>query len=126
MSTVKRQFKATAESASLNVAEIRQNFPILQKKVHGKDLVYLDNGATTQKPHQVIEATTHFYETQNANIHRGNYDLSLQATAAYEKARETVARFINAPQSAECLFTRGTTESINLVASSLGRLLLKP
>jgi cysteine desulfurase/selenocysteine lyase len=126
MSTIKSHAKPAAEPNSLNAANIRRDFPIFSQPVHGKELVYLDSGATTQKPHQVIEATTHFYETQNANIHRGNYYLSLEATAAYEKARTTVARFINAREPAECLFTRSTTESINLVAASLGRLLLKP
>jgi len=83
MSITKRQVKSAAESALLSVADIRRDFPIFAQKVHGKDLAYLDSGATAQKPHQVIEATTHFYETQNANIHRGNYYLSLEATAAY-------------------------------------------
>lgn len=126
MSTMKRPVKTAIEPSLLNAADIRRDFPIFSQPVRGKQLVYLDSGATTQKPHQVIESTTHFYETQNANIHRGNYYLSLEATAAYEKARQTIARFINASEPAECLFTRSTTESINLVAASLGRILLKP
>jgi cysteine desulfurase/selenocysteine lyase len=118
--------KSKSGPAALNLAEVRRDFPILRQKFHGKDLVYLDNGATTQKPQQVIKATARYYETQNANIHRGNYALSLESTSAYEKARAAIAHFIHAADSAECLFTRGTTESINLVAASLGRILLQP
>jgi cysteine desulfurase/selenocysteine lyase len=109
-----------------DVAKIRDDFPILHTKVHGKPLVYLDNGATTQKPRAVIERITRYYETENANIHRGVYDLSQKATAAYEAARQKIARFIGAPNIAEVIFTRGTTEGINLVASSFGRTFLKP
>jgi len=109
-----------------DVRTIRDDFPILHTTVHGKPLVYLDNAATTQKPRAVIDRLVRFYETENANIHRGVYALSQKATSAYEQARETVARFVNAPESAEVIFTRGTTEGINLVASSYGRSILQP
>ena len=105
----------------LDVNAIRKDFPILSRQVYGKPLVYLDNAATSQKPRAVIEALTHYYEYYNANIHRGVHCLSEEATAAYEEAREKVARFINAP-SAECIvFVRNTTEAINLVAYAWGR-----
>ena len=107
-----------------DVQKIRDDFPILHTRVHGKPLVYLDNGATTQKPRAVIDRLTRYYETENANIHRGVYDLSQKATLAYEEARQTIARFINAPDPAEVIFTRGTTEGINLVAASFGRKVL--
>src|SRR2546428_2643915 len=106
---------------SFDVAEIRKAFPILERKVYGKPLVYLDNAATSQKPRQVIEALVRYYETYNANIHRALHALGEEATAAYEEAREKVARFINAP-SPECvIFTRNTTEAINLVSYTWGR-----
>lgn len=101
--------------------KVRSEFPILQTKVHGKPLVYLDNGATTQKPRAVIDAIVEYYTTYNSNIHRGVYELSQRATLAYEQAREKVARFINAPEPAECIFVRGTTEGVNLVAASWAR-----
>src|ERR1700736_3858023 len=102
-----------------DVARIREDFPILRTPVRGKPLVYLDNAATTQKPRAMIDRLVRYYETENANIHRGVYELSQRATHAYEQARETVARFLNAPDAREVIFTRGTTEGINLVASSL-------
>jgi len=105
----------------LDVAKIREDFPILYQQVHGKPLVYLDNAATTQKPRAVIDRLVRFYETENSNIHRGVYALSQRATGAYEEAREKVAKFLNAPHTREIIFTRGTTEAINLVASSFGR-----
>src|SRR3954471_20711566 len=105
---------------------VRADFPILSSTVHGKPLVYLDNGATTQKPRAVIDAISRYYESQNANIHRGVYHLSQLATQLWESARGTVARFINAPDEHACIFTRGTTEGINLVAGSWGRAFLKP
>jgi cysteine desulfurase/selenocysteine lyase len=106
--------------------KVRQEFPLLQNKTSsGNPLVYLDNGATTQKPRQVIEALDRYYESQNANIHRGVYELSQQATTLYEQARLTIQKFLNAAHSEEILFTRGTTESINLVAHSYGRTFLK-
>ena len=107
-----------------DVAAVRADFPILASQSRGKPLVYLDNGATTQKPKAVIAALRRYYETQNANIHRGVYELSQIATEGYEGARRTVAKFINAAEPAEVLFTRGTTEGINLVASSFGRAFL--
>jgi cysteine desulfurase/selenocysteine lyase len=103
-----------------NWKDLRDDFPALQQKVHGHPLVYLDNAATTQKPRAVIDALVHFYERDNANVHRGIHELSNRATAAYEAARARVARFINAPSSDEIVFTRGTTEGINLVASAWG------
>jgi len=105
---------------------VRAEFPILQTSVDGRPLVYLDNAATTQKPRAVIDALVRYYEAQNANIHRGVYRLSQIATDGYERARETVRAFINAAEAPEVIFTRGTTESINLVASSWGRANLKP
>jgi cysteine desulfurase/selenocysteine lyase len=103
---------------------VRKDFPILSTMARGKPLVYLDNGATTQKPQVVIDAIRNFYERQNANIHRGVYELSQVATEGYETARRTVQRFINAPDPAEIIFTRGTTEGINLVAHAFGRAFL--
>jgi cysteine desulfurase/selenocysteine lyase len=108
-----------------DVQRVRADFPILSTKSHGKPLVYLDNGATTQKPVVVMEALERYYREQNANIHRGVYELSQAATTAYERARLTVQRFVNAAHSEEIIFTRGTTESINLVAQSWGRTFLK-
>lgn len=99
---------------------IREQFPILQREVYGKKLIYLDNAATTQKPLSVIEAITEAYTNVNANVHRGVHFLSQKATEQYEDARETVRAFINARHRHEIIFTRGTTESINLVASSFG------
>ena len=111
-------------SAKFDVQKVRADFPILSTHSRGKPLVYLDNGATTQKPKQVIAALQRYYESQNANIHRGVYELSQIATEGYENARRTVKQFINANESAEIIFTRGTTESINLVAASFGRAFL--
>jgi cysteine desulfurase / selenocysteine lyase len=104
-----------------DIGRIRQDFPILRERVNGKPLVYLDNAATSQKPQAVIDAVSRFYASQNANIHRGVHRLSEQATAAYDAVRAKVARFLNAESSSEVIFTRGTTESINLVAQSYGR-----
>jgi cysteine desulfurase/selenocysteine lyase len=105
----------------LDVDRVRQDFPILQRTVHGKPLVYLDSAATTQKPRQVLDALAQYYAHGNANIHRGVYLLSEEATAAYDGARTKVQRFINARTSREVVFTRNSTESINLVAQSFGR-----
>jgi cysteine desulfurase/selenocysteine lyase len=110
----------------IDVERIRQDFPLLQQRIRGKPLVYLDNAATSQKPQSVIDAVTRFYTSENANIHRGVHYLSERATDAYDQVREKVARFINARSSREIIFTRGTTEGINLVAQSYGRLALKP
>lgn len=102
----------------LDVNTIRKDFPILEREVHGKPLIYLDNGATTQKPRSVVEKIEEGYYKNNANIHRGVHHLSQVATEAHEDARRTVQKFINAEHAHEIIFTRGTTESINLVASS--------
>ena len=105
---------------------VRQDFPILKTKVHNHDLVYLDNAATSQKPYQVIDAVTDFYKNFNANINRGPHYLSEIATLKFEEAREKIRKLINAKYAAECIFTKGTTESINLVASSFGATFLQP
>jgi cysteine desulfurase/selenocysteine lyase len=111
----------------LDVARIRQDFPIFERRVRGdKPLIYLDSGATSQKPRQVIDALTQFYTTINANIHRGVYELSEAATLAYDEARAKVAAFIHAADPRECIFVRNTTEGINLVAYSWARANLRP
>ena len=110
---------------SYNVEDIRQDFPILQRDVYGRPLVYLDNAATTQKPRSEVEAISNEYFSTNANVHRGVHFLSQKATDLHEAARERVRQFINARSTAEVLFTRGTTESLNLVASSFGEAFLK-
>jgi cysteine desulfurase/selenocysteine lyase len=115
---------ATATPA-LDVEQLRKDFPILAQRVRGKPLVYLDNAATSQKPRPVIEAVTRFYTSENANIHRGVHYLSERATVAYDAVRERVARFLNASSASEIVFTRGTTEAINLVAQSWGRSALR-
>ena len=99
---------------------IREDFPILAQEINNHPLVYFDNAATTQKPHAVIEAIQKYYEHDNANVHRGIHELSNRATTAYEEARERVARFVNAPSREDIIFTRGTTESLNLVAATWG------
>ncbi|PKO88983.1 MAG: cysteine desulfurase CsdA [Betaproteobacteria bacterium HGW-Betaproteobacteria-12] len=109
------------EEPALDVIRRRQDFPILHREVHGHPLVYLDNAATSQKPWSVIEAERHYYAHLNANIHRGVHYLSQEATAAFEAARERVRAFINAAAPEEIVFTRGTTEAINLVAASYGQ-----
>ncbi len=111
---------------TFNIEKIRSDFPILATKIDGKPLVYLDNAATTQKPQTVIDAITDYYTHYNSNIHRGAHHLSNLATEAHEKARRTVQRYINAAHDHEVIFTRGTTESINLVASSFGQAFIKP
>jgi cysteine desulfurase / selenocysteine lyase len=110
----------------LDVDKIRADFPILKQKIHGKPLVYLDNGATSQKPQVVIDTLNHYYAAENSNIHRGVHFLSEQATAAYEAARRKIKLFVNARSEQEIIFVRGTTEAINLVAQSYGRTFLKP
>jgi cysteine desulfurase/selenocysteine lyase len=112
---------APAPVRRIDPAVIRRDFPILERKIFGKPLAYLDNTATTQKPVQVLKALDDFYRLRNANVHRGVYLLGEEATAAYEAAREKVARFVNASSAREIVFTRGTTESVNLVAYSWGR-----
>lgn len=104
-----------------DIQAIRRDFPILLRQVHGKPLVYLDNAATTQKPRAVIDALVHFYEHQNANIHRAIHTLGEEATAAYEETRAKVAQFVNAPRPENVIFTRSATEALNLVASAWGR-----
>lgn len=108
-------------AAGFDVQQVRRQFPALQQSVHGKPLVYLDNAATTQKPRCVLDALLHYYEHDNANVHRGTHELSNRATRAYEDARGLVQRHLNAGDAREIIFTRGTTESINLVAQSYAR-----
>lgn len=105
---------------------IRSDFPILDQLVHGRPLVYLDNAATSQKPRAVIDAICHYYEFENSNVHRGVHELSTRATNAYEAARKRAATYLNAPSPKNIVFTRGTTEGINLVAQSWGGAFLKP
>ena len=106
-----------------SVRDIRQDFPALRQQVYGKNLIYFDNGATSQKPQMVLDAINQYYSMDNANIHRGVHHLSQKATSEYEDARETVRRFINAGKKEEIIFTKGTTDGINLVANSFGELL---
>ncbi|HEY5393440.1 MAG TPA: cysteine desulfurase [Hanamia sp.] len=112
---------STLISPTFNVAKIRKSFPILNREVKNQLLVYLDNAATSQKPQVVIDALNYYYSNYNANIHRGIHTLAEEATAAYEATRDTVKEFINASSSEEIIFTRGTTEGINLVAYTWGR-----
>lgn len=109
----------------VNLESLRKDFPILDQRVHGHPLVYLDNAATSQKPRAVLDALNRFYENDNANVHRGIHELSRRSTEAYEGARDRTARFINARQSSEIIFTRGTTEAINLLAHTWGAKNLK-
>lgn len=105
----------------LNIEEIRNQFPVLHQEVNGKPLVYFDNAATTQKPKQVLEALQQYYELDNSNIHRGAHTLADRATRYYENTRSSIQKFINAKEEQEIIFTKGTTESINLVAATFGR-----
>ena len=128
MKDMSEQNNSQMFSSPLSLGEgmgVRQDFPILSRTVYGKPLVYLDNGATTQKPRCVVDAITDEYYSVNANVHRGVHFLSQQATELHEASRETVCRFINARSTNEIVFTRGTTESINLLASSFGEAFLK-
>ncbi len=113
------------DSNTIDWAALRKDFPILDQQVHGKPLVYFDNAATSQKPRAVIDALVRYYEHDNANVHRGIHELSNRATAGYEAARARAAKFINAKSSDEIVFTRGTTEGINLVAATWGAKNLK-
>jgi len=113
------------ETAPLDVGQIRQDFPILQRKVHGKRLIYLDNAATSQKPQSVIDAISYYYSNTNANVHRGVHCLAEEATEAYETARHKVCQFINGDDPNSIVFTRNTTESVNLVAHAWGRKFLE-
>ncbi len=106
---------------NLNIDQIRSLFPVLHQEVHGKPLIYLDNAATTQKPQSVLNALSAYYSHDNSNIHRGAHALADRATRYYEETREAVSEFLNAKESAEVIFTKGTTESINLVAQTFGR-----
>lgn len=110
---------------SFDILKIRKDFPILSQKVNGKPLIYFDNAATTQKPVQVIDRIVSYYETENSNVHRGVHTLSQVATEAYENARKTIAGFINAKNEREIIFTRGTTESINLLSTVLEDIILE-
>ena len=112
---------SSAVSAGFDVEKIREDFPVLQQKVHGKPLVYLDSAATAQKPTVVVDAIRRFHEVDCANIHRGVHELSQRSTAAYEQARSKARRFVNARSKDELIYVRGTTEGINLVTSSWGR-----
>lgn len=111
----------TINKASINLKKIRSDFPILSRKVNGKPLIYFDNGATSQKPQAVITAIDNYYKHDNANIHRGVHTLSREITIAYENARATIQKHLNAVFSHEIIFTKGTTDAINLVASSFGK-----
>ncbi|HEY6765574.1 MAG TPA: cysteine desulfurase [Candidatus Sulfotelmatobacter sp.] len=117
----RRDTLATAAESGLDIERIRQDFPILARKVYGRRLVYLDNAATSQKPRAVIDAIRNYYENDNSNIHRGVHFLSGVATEAHDKARITVQKFLNAAELREIVFVRGTTEAINLVAQTYGR-----
>ncbi|HWP36523.1 MAG TPA: cysteine desulfurase [Gemmatimonadales bacterium] len=125
-STLSRAAATGRGGTSLDVDALRADFPILQRTVKGRPLVYLDNAATTQKPRQVIDAIRRFYEETNANVHRAVHTLSEEATAAYEGARAKIQRFVNAAEPREIVFVRGTTEAINLVAHSFTRPRLAP
>ena len=113
--------EASSGVRTYDAATIRNDFPILQEKVHGKRLIWLDNGATTQKPQAVIDRLAAFYAHENSNVHRGAHTLAARATDAYEAARDKVRRFVNASSTKEIVFVRGTTEGINLVAQAYGR-----
>ena len=125
MKAFREKQSSRPRNASFEVEKIREDFPILKQRVHGKPLVYLDNGATSQKPQVVIDTIGHYYKFENSNIHRGVHYLSERATERYEGAREKIRQFVNAPNGQEIVFVRGTTEAINLVAQSYGRTFLK-
>ena len=108
-------------TTTLDLPALRSAFPVLEREVHGKPLVYLDNAATTQKPLVVIEALERYYREYNSNVHRGVHLLSQEATNAFEGARESARRFLGARSQHEIVFTRGTTEAVNLVANAWGR-----
>src|SRR5258708_17278625 len=107
-------------SGEVDWKALREDFPILREQAHGHPLIYFDNAATSQKPRAVLDALRHYYEHENANVHRGLHELSSRATEAYEKARQRVATYLGATNAEEIVFTRGTTESINLVAQAWG------
>jgi len=114
---------STISNSEINIEEIRLQFPILSQKINDRNLVYFDNAATSQKPRMVIDAISSYYENENANIHRGVHSLSQSATNAYEKARKTICSYIHADNESEIIFTKGTTDGINLVANSFGSML---
>ena len=124
MSSIQKSQQQTV--STFDAERIRQDFPILHQSIHGQPLVYLDNAATSQKPRQVLEALDHYYQFDNANIHRGVHTLSERATVAYEGARDKVQQFLNAADRREIVFVRGATEAINLLAQSYARPRLKP
>ena len=109
---------------SIDIDKIRKDFPILSQKVRGKQLVYFDNGATSQKPQQVIDAMSDYYQRYNSNVHRGVHFLSQIATDAMEASRENIRKYLNADSIAEVIFTKGTTEAINLVANSFSKVFI--
>src|SRR5213593_4058788 len=111
---------AVTAKTTLDARKLRADFPIFEQTFHGKPLSFLDSAASSQKPRQVLDAMTHFYETSYANVHRGVYELAERATAALEGAREKACRFVNAPAAREIVFLRNATEAINLVAYSWG------
>ncbi|MEP7225584.1 MAG: aminotransferase class V-fold PLP-dependent enzyme, partial [Actinomycetota bacterium] len=117
---------AVTSPPKLDARKVRADFPIFEQQIHGKPLAYLDSAATAQKPRQVLDAIRNFYETSYANVHRGVYELSERATAAYEGARQTLATFVNAPSDKELIFTRNATEGLNLVAYAWGLVNLGP
>lgn len=127
MTPVESVARTTLETTvkSFDVWQVREDFPILQQKIHGKPLVYLDSAATGQKPQSVIDTLNRYYSAENSNIHRGIHFLSEQATAAYERARDKARRFLNASDTREIIYVRSTTEGINLVAQSYGRTFIK-
>jgi cysteine desulfurase/selenocysteine lyase len=121
LTNVSQQPKTGSAARGFDVEKLRRDFPILEQRVHGKPLVYLDNAATSQKPQVVIDAISRYYEQENSNIHRGVHFLSERATEEYEAARSSAQEFIHAPKPHEVIFVRGTTEAINLVAQTYGR-----
>ncbi|WPP52225.1 cysteine desulfurase [Catalinimonas niigatensis] len=121
MSSISAQHSDTTFASSFEVQKIREMFPILHQEVNGKPLVYFDNAATTQKPQSVIDALNHYYTHDNANIHRGIHTLAERATAAFEETRQAIQAFLGAREPEEIIFTKGTTDSINLVAHSFGK-----
>jgi cysteine desulfurase / selenocysteine lyase len=125
MKAISQTINTLVSSGPFDVARVREDFPILKQKIHGKPLVYFDNGATSQKPQVVIDSLARYYSAENSNIHRGVHALSERATADYEAARGKLRDFINAPSDKEIVLVRGTTEAINLVAQSYGRTFLK-
>src|SRR5918998_4432198 len=117
---------AVEARVKLDARKLRADFPILQQEINGKPLAYLDSAVTSQKPRQVLDAMTQFYETSYGNVHRGVYTLAERSTEAFEGARERIARFVNAPSSRELIFTRNATEGLNLVAYAYGLATLGP